>query len=239
MFMGKLSNIEVISTQQQNNAKTQLKAYNLVISQPEKGYRFSVDALLLAEFTNTTGCETVLEIGAGSGVVSLILARLNPAIFITAIEIQAAMFSHLARNIEFNEVSQRIKPLYGDIMSYKAFFAAGSFDLVVSNPPFRKPDTGRLCPDPSEAIARHELTLDMEGLVMAARYCLKPGGRFSLIYAAERIVSLLACLVQNRLEPKRIQPIYPSKDANARMILVEAVKDAKEGGRLLAPLVLA
>ncbi len=225
--------------QQTKGSQTRLEAYNLSIYQPEKGYRFSVDALLLAEFANTAGCEKLLEIGAGSGVVSLIVARLNTAVFLTAIEIQDIMFGYLTKNIRQNGLDRQVRPLYGDIRAHRELFKAGEFDHVISNPPFRRPETGRLCPEPSEAIARHELTLDMEGLVKAAKYCLKSGGRFTLIYAAERAATILACLVASRLEPKKIQPIYPSKDANARMILIEAVKDAREGVRVLAPVFLA
>ena len=215
-----------------------MKTYNLHIEQPEEGYRYSVDSVLLAEFASLKARARVLELGAGCGVISLILGRRFPACNIHAVEIQDELFRFLEKNIETHGLSQRIFPVHHDIRQIRRLFPAGSFEHVVTNPPFRPPVSGRLCLDAQEALARHEILIDLEGIIDAAAWVLKPGGRFSIIYPAERLSFLLGSMTRKRIEPKRLRCVHPSEKTQARMVLVEGVRDAGIELRIEPPLFL-
>ncbi len=214
------------------------QVYGLEIAQPREGYRYSVDSILLAQFARGRPRARILDIGAGCGIISLILARRFPACTIHALEIQEELFTFLERNILTNEFQGRIIPLHDDIRRYKKFLRPGSFELVVSNPPFRSPCAGRLCLNAGEALARHEILMDLQALLESASWALVPGGRFYIIYPAERLSFLLNNMTDYRIEPKRLRCVHPSADSQARMVLVEGIKDAGIELRIEQPLIL-
>ncbi|RUM89611.1 MAG: hypothetical protein DSZ23_03020, partial [Thermodesulfatator sp.] len=196
-------------------------------------------AFLLAEFVRIKSRSLVLEAGAGCGVISLILARRFPSCTISAVEIQEQLFLFLKRNIINNELDDRITPVHADIKACKRLFQAGSFDHMVSNPPFRSPNSGRLCLDSCEAVARHEILLDLSSLLEAACWVLRPGGRFSVIYPAERLSVLLHYMTTAKIEPKRLRCVHASAGQQARLVLVEGTKDAGTELRIEKPLFLS
>jgi len=168
----------------------------------------------------------------------MIIAARHPSIRVTGIEIQARLAEIARENVRLNGLEEQIDILEGNIDRIRDFFRAGSFDHVVSNPPFRNPDAGRLCINSQEAVARHEIFTDMSRILSAARYLLHPGGRVSLIYSAERAASALARMHLNRLEPKRLRMIHPTHGEPARMFLVEGCRDAGEEISIETPVFL-
>ncbi len=205
------------------------------LSQPSDGYRYSIDALLLASFACPKPMDRVVDLGAGCGVISIVLAHRFPNISITAIELQQELCTMAAENFARHGLDGRAEVVMGDINGFRTLFAAGSFDYAVSNPPFRPVEAGRICPAPGEAVARHEIALDLNGLLRAVKYLLRPGGRLAMIYPAERLATLLAALRHNRLEPKRLVPVYPARGRNARLVMVEACRDGAEELQVLPP----
>ncbi len=203
---------------------TKLTKYDLKMLQPIDGYRFSVDALLLAEFTKVKKKAKVAEFGAGVGVISLILSKKYPNAYFTGFEIQNALFELAKKNIEINGLSN-VEVLNADIKELPKLFGPGSFDHVVTNPPFRPTNTGRLCPNTQEAISRHEILITLKDIIYVARWLLKPGGRLSIIYPSDRLSYLITTMSNNRIEPKRLRCIHPQKELNARLVLLEGIKD--------------
>ncbi|NDY42467.1 tRNA1(Val) (adenine(37)-N6)-methyltransferase [Dissulfurirhabdus thermomarina] len=216
-----------------------LAADGLRLLQPRRGYRFSLDALLLADFARLRPGDRVADLGTGCGVVALVLARRHPRITVTAVEIQPRLAALARENARRNGLDRRVSVVEADMAGLPAEVPAGTFDHVVANPPFRPPGAGRLCPDPEEAQARHEIRVDLGGLVAAARRLLRPGGRLTLVYAAERAVDLLTALRGARIEPKRLRWVHPGPGAPARLLLVEACRDAGVELAVLPPLVLS
>lgn len=210
----------------------------LKIDQPREGYRFSVDSLLLADFCRLHKRDRVLDLGTGCGVIALVLARRFPSVMVTGIELQEELAGFAGKNILENNLDGRVRVICGDINSLDTLVSAQSMDHVVSNPPYRRPVSGRLCMNSMEALARHEILTDIDRVVHAARYCLRPGGRFSVVFPAERSAGLVSVLVSNRLEPKRIRMVHPAPDSEARMCLVEACRDGGEEVHVLPPLFL-
>lgn len=150
------------------------------IVQPKSGYRFTVDAVLLAHFLKSGSLDEALEIGAGTGVISILFSRLQPYKHLTAVEIQKELADLARQNLETNRVPSAIV-LVVDARTLGRQFPLESWDLIFSNPPYRKVGMGKLNPDSQKAVARHELKLKLEDLFVCAAKFLKPAGRLSVI----------------------------------------------------------
>jgi len=233
-----INSMKGLSSKREDVTCDRLDKWHLKVLQPKNGYRFSIDALLLADFVKLKKKDALLELGTGCGVVSLILARRFPEIDITAIEIQPDLAAIAQRNVSLNCLSQQIDILEGDINNIQGLIKAGTFGHVAVNPPYRSPSSGRICLESQEALARHEILVNLEKILDAARYGLRPGGRISLIYPADRLAHLISSMRSARLEPKRLQLIHPGPNSQARLALVEGCKDAGEELSILPPLFL-
>ncbi|UCD84496.1 MAG: tRNA1(Val) (adenine(37)-N6)-methyltransferase, partial [Deltaproteobacteria bacterium] len=205
----------------------QLLSGKLKIIQKKKGYRFSLDALLLTDFVRISRGDEVIDLGTGSGVIPLILAKKSPAKRIVGVEIQKELAEMALRNVQLNALEDKITILHRDLRKLPGELTAGSFALVLSNPPYRTGSSGRLNPNPEKAVARHELTCSLEELLKVAGYLLKPKGRLALIYSAPRLADLIAGLRKEKLEPKRLRLIHPDSDTKAKLVLIEASKGGK------------
>ncbi len=203
--------------------------------QPCKGYRFSLDAVLLGHFVSPGLKSRILELGAGCGIVSLILAYRHPGARIKAIELQPGLVELLKKNIELNRFSERITGMWGDLCRIAEFLPTGSFDFVLSNPPYRKKATGRKNSLSEQAIARHEISATLSEVITAASFALKKKGRLAMVYPAARGASLFYELRREGLEPKRLQVVYSYPGDQGRLLLVEAVKGGGEELIILPP----
>ena len=212
-----------------------LPGTRLKIIQKKSGYRYSVDALLVAEFTPVRPGERIIDLGTGSGVVALLLAEKARPGEIVALEVQPDLADLAQRNVVLNDMANLITVVNQDIKHYKGKELAGRYDVAVSNPPFRARGRGRVSPKAGKAHARHELSISLLELVASASYLLKPGGRLSLVYTAARLVDLICELRNKRLEPKRMQLVHHRFTSPARMVLMEAIKGAGVELNILAP----
>ena len=210
----------------------------LRLYQSRMGYRFSLDALLLAHFVTVKARERIIDLGAGNGTIALLLSHLHPAASITGVEVQPAMVERAQRSVELNGLQERVAVVPGDLREIGALFAPSTFDAVVSNPPFRKPSSGRISPHQEKQIARHELKGALRDFLAAAAYLLRLRGRLALIYSAERAVELLAALRGAGLEPKRLRWVHSFAGDAALLLLVEAVKGGRSGVEVEAPLII-
>ncbi len=216
----------------------QLNIGQLQFIQPQQGYRFSVDAVLLADFLSAKPDERLIDLGSGTGIIPLLSAVLTPAREIIALELQDRLAELAKRNIAINSLDHRIRIIQGDLRQVSQVFRAGEFDVLCSNPPYRKAGTGRRNPGEEQAIARHEILCSLDDVLTACKYLIKPGGKVFLIYLPERLSELLAGLSQYRLEPKRMRCVHSSKNTTASLVLVEAQRDANSGLIVLPPLFL-
>lgn len=203
--------------------------------QYEKGYRFSVDAVLLSHFVLPRPGQHILDIGAGCGIISLILCYRWPDITITSLELQPQLISLIEHNIEQNTFQERIQTLNGDLCEIKNLVAAESFDQVVCNPPYGSLGTGRQNPGDEQAVARHEIRCDLNNVAKAIAFCLRNKGRASLIYPADRAAALIDTLKKNRLEPKRLQIVYSYPGSSGKLIMLECIKNGGEELTILPP----
>jgi tRNA1Val (adenine37-N6)-methyltransferase len=210
----------------------------LKLYQPVRGYRFSVDSLLLAGFARGRCAGFVADLGAGCGVLPLLLARRDGVVHVTAVEIQQELADLVRRNSELNGCSGKISVLCGDVRAIKKVALPESFDAVVTNPPFYPVASGRINPLAQKAAARHEVHGGLDDFIAAGAYLLKRGGRCMAVYSAARLADLLVGLRKKSLEPKTLQFVHARSNEPAAMVLAEAVKGAGAEMKIEPPLVL-
>ncbi len=207
--------------------------------QPLRGYRFSVDAPILASFVAIRRGERVVELGTGNGVILIILAKKNPGVSrMVGIEVQEELVQLAEKNVRLNGLSGLIEVIQGDIRDCRKIFGPQSFEVVVCNPPYYPPEGGRINPEDQKAIARHEVMGTIGDFLDATAFLLGEGGRSYYIYPSRRAVTLLWEMRKRRLEPKRLRWVHSKAGEPARMVLVEAIKGAREGLEVEAPLVI-
>lgn len=210
----------------------------LRLYQSRTGYRFSIDALLLAHFVTVKAGERVVDLGAGNGAVTFLLSHLHPSATLTGVEVQPAMAERTRRAVLLNKLQERVAVVAGDLRRIAKLLPPSSRDVVVSNPPFRKPTSGRVSSNRERQLARHEFAGGLADFIAAAVHALRPKGRFALVYSAERAVELLAKLRRAGLEPKRLRWVHSFASDDALLVLVEAVKGGRSGVAVGPPLVI-
>ena len=212
------------------------------ICQSRKGYRFSVDALLLYSFVTMPLAERIADLGAGSGIIGLLLAKKYPSASVTLFELQQRLASVAEKNVALNNLGKRVRVMQGDVRDMSAITSppadAGSFDMVVSNPPFRKERSGLVNPEEERAVARHEIKLTLPELVRAAHYLLRTKGRFFLVHHPGRLAELVSVLREKRMEVKRLRFVHSRASSEAKMVLVEALHGGRGGVKVERPLVI-
>jgi tRNA1Val (adenine37-N6)-methyltransferase len=201
----------------------------LRINQEAAGYRFSIDAVLLAHHVRPRAGEKLLDLGTGCGIIPLILAYRNPEITAIGIEIQHELADLAISNVNANHMRNRITVLHLDMRNLKPAMIDGPADVVVCNPPYRSPNSGRLNPDAQRAIARHELKVSLIDVLETARRVLRTDGRFLTIYPAQRIAELLFQMHLAGIEPKFMRTIHSRLEEKAKLILVGGTKGAQTG----------
>ena len=194
--------------------------------QSKRGYRFSMDAVLLENFIKAGQSASGIELGTGSGIISILLAKRLKKTKIIGVEIQKSLAEKARRNITLNNLDDRIEIMEADICGLKKAFPTNKFDFVFSNPPFRKTRTGLISNDNERAAARHEINIKLSDLVYTASYLLKNAGKFYMIYHPFRLIELIALLLSKHLEPKRIQFVHSKAGEEAKMVLIEAAKNS-------------
>ncbi len=211
------------------------------VLQRRVGYRFTLDPILLAHFAVFEGGAhrgRVIDLGTGSGIIPLILARRLGRRDVTGLELQPRLYSLAERNIYLNRVEREVTLVQGDLRHVDAQFPAGSFSHVVCNPPYRAQATGRASVQVEKAIARHELTCALPDVVRAAAYLLAPKGGLCMVYPAARFAELASELRAVRLEPRTVRMVHPRAGRPAKLVLLHAVKGGRATLTVLPPLVL-
>ncbi len=200
----------------------------LLIYQEEKGYRFSIDAVLLAGLAGVRPGDRIVELGSGCGVVLLILAFRGLGESLLGIEIQPELLALAQRNARENGLDDRLHFLQADFRAVSQLLPPRSCDIVLSNPPYRRLNSGRVNPEKQRAIARHELAATLPDVFGAADHLLVGGGRLGLIYPATRLASLMVAAHEAGFCPKDLTVIYSDPASPARLVYVQCTKRGGE-----------
>lgn len=203
------------------------------IIQNTKEFCFSLDAVLLAHYPKYHKNWRVLDLGTGTGVMPLLIA--DEVKEIQAVELNPVMADLAQRNVEMNNLSDKIFVREGDYRSIREMYSPESFDLVIANPPYRPLLQGQLNSLSGVARARHEVTATLADVVQAARYLLKFHGRFAMVHLPERLGEILVAMHENRIEAKRLQMVQPKAGKAPNLMLIEGIAGGNPGGLKVAP----
>lgn len=209
----------------------------LDIAQPPTGYRFSIDALILAHHVDAAAGDRIADIGTGCGVIPLILARRFPEAVILGVEVQSELARLAEANASANHLADRIRIIEKDVRMVSAP-ETGPLHIVTGNPPHTEKTAGRINPNNQMAIARHEIMMTITDLAEAANRLLSYKGRLFTVYPARRMPEVLLKMRDAGLEPKKIRTIHFKSDTSARRVLIQATKHGQPGLEILPPLVM-
>ncbi|KRN29617.1 O-methyltransferase [Lactobacillus selangorensis] len=217
----------------------QLYGQTVKIIQSDEVFSFSLDAVLLADFTRISRRSKAVDLCAGNGAVALFLSQKTSGP-INLVEIQSRLADMAARSVQLNHLEDRLHVYPIDLKDAPQTLKKDAYDVVTCNPPyFADQPHSQKNPNPYLAIARHELKTDLNTVLATTSALLKTNGRASFVYRPDRFLEMCQKMVANRLIPKRIRFVYPFQNKDANMFLIEAIKDGKPGGlHLEAPLVV-
>ena len=210
---------------------------NLKIIQDNEMFNFSLDSVLLPNFiTINSSVKNILDIGTGNAPIPLILSSKIKA-HITAVEIQKEVCDMAIESVQINKLEKQITIINEDIKEFSKNATPEYFDIITCNPPyFEVKKTSRFNKNDYKTIARHEVTLTLEDILKIARKLLKNGGTLGLVHRPERLIDILTTMRKNNIEPKKIRLIYPGKNKEANILLIEGKKNGNKGLKILPPL---
>ena len=215
-----------------------LQRDGLMLIQNPKWFCFGMDAVLLSSFACVPEGKKVLDLGCGNGIIPILLSAKTQAEHIEGLEIQADIADMARRSVEYNKLDSRVHITTGDIKEAAAIFGAASFDVVTCNPPYMTGSHGIVNPELPKAIARHEILCSFEDVAREAAKVLRPGGRFYLVHRPFRLAEIITTLVKYKLEPKRMQLVYPYVDKEPNMVLLEACRGGRSRMTVEKPLIV-
>lgn len=209
------------------------------MKQPEDGFRFSTDSLLVSSFVSVPKKARILDLGTGSGVIPLgiMLRNSDKQITITGIDVNPEMIASAQSNVEKLGFADQISIVKANVCR-PDFAPAGSYDLVVSNPPYRTEGRGRACTDELKNKARFEIDCDLDAFVAASSRMVRNRGRVCFVFLSERLSELINSFTRHKLEPKRMKFIHGRLDSPSKVVLIEAVKNGRPGLFLEPPVIL-
>ena len=211
---------------------------NLKIYQNTEMFNFSLDSVLLPNFvTITKKTKRILDIGTGNAVIPMILTTKTDAL-IDAVEIQKDVYELGKKSIELNNLQDRINIINQDIKEYSKNMETDTYDVITCNPPFFKvTETSNLNMNDYKTIARHEVKLNLDEIMSIGRKLLKNNGNIAIVHRTDRLIDIITTMRKYNIEPKKIRFIYPKKNTESNIVLVEGTKNGKPGLKILSPLI--
>ena len=208
-----------------------------IIQDPDR-FCFGMDAVLLSGFASTKPGDKVLDMGTGTGIIPILMEAKTEAAHLTGLEIQPESADMALRSVQLNDLQDKISIVTGDIKEAKTIFPKASFHVITSNPPYMIGQHGLVNPHGEKAIARHEILCTLEDVIENAAALLVPGGHFYMVHRPFRLAEIITTLTKYRLEPKRMQLVYPYIDKEPNMVLIEAVRGGKSRMQVEKPLIV-
>jgi len=214
-----------------------LQINGLRIIQNPQGFCFGTDAVLLANYVALKKGDYVVDLGTGTGIIPILLAGKSENTLVKAVEIQSQMADMAERSVKLNRLEHRIQVINGDLKALEKHLPSNSFQVVTSNPPYMVPQ-GLINPGEAKAISRHEVKCTLEDVVKAAARLLQYQGRFYLIHRPQRLVDILTCCRDHRLEPKQLRFVHSDPTKKPVLLLLECRKEGRPELKFMDPLMI-
>ena len=222
---------------QENERIDDLEFKNLKIIQKENGFCFGIDSVLLSDFAkDIRNNSKVLDLGTGTGILSILLTGKTNLSKIYGIEVQKDIADMAVRSVKLNNLNNKIQIVNTDIKNLENTFEIGSFDSIVTNPPYKNENTGKVNDNKYKYISRHETTANLSDFIKVSFKMLKDKGSLYMVHRPERLVDIIFELRNNKLEPKNIKFVYSNKNKEPKLVLIKAIKNANKFLKLEKPL---
>jgi len=235
---------------EENERVDDLEFKELKIIQKNNGFCFGIDSVLLSDFAKEIKNNSrVIDLGTGTGILGILLCAKTNLSEIIGIEIQNEVADMAKRSICLNKLEDKFKVLNMNIkdiinrqeglteeIKQRNYLSTNSFDYVITNPPYKKIDTGKINENQKKLISRHELTANLQDFLKAASYLLKDKGVFFMVHRPDRLVDIIEAMRKEKIEPKEIRFVYPRINKQPNLILIKGVKNAKSFLKVDKPL---
>ena len=216
-----------------------LEYKGLKIIQNNKWFKYGIDSVLLSDFAKKMKKNSkVLDIGTGTGIISILLSKKTVAKEIIGIEVQKDVADMATRSVELNNLENKIKIINDNILNIEKYFEPEYFDYIVTNPPYQKKDSGLKSENEKQLISRHEVLCSLEDIILKSFKMLKDNGVIYMIHRPERLVDILYLMRENRLEPKEIRFVHSKAGEKPSLVLIKGVKYSGKFLKVLEPLII-
>ena len=200
----------------------------LKIIQNTKGFCFGIDSVVLSDFAKDIKDNAkVLDLGTGTGIISILLCGKTNLSKVTGVEVQQEVYEMAKRSIQLNNLEDKFDIICEDILNLEKIYGQNCFDVIVTNPPYKKKDTGIINEEITKKISRHETTAELEDFIRVSNKLLKDKGEFYLVHRPERLVDILFYMRKYKLEPKQMKFVYSDSKKEPKIVLIKGVKNAK------------
>lgn len=212
----------------ENERIDDLEFKNLKIIQNKEGFCFGIDSVLLADFAkNLKKGANVLDLGTGTGIISILLCGKTYLNNIIGVEIQEEVDQMANRSSKLNNLENKFKVVNENIKNLKNIYEKQSFDVIVTNPPYKKKETGIINENEKKTISRHEITATLEDFIKVSSDLLKDKGELYMVHRPERLVDIFSLMRKNKIEPKILKMVYSNINKEPKLILIKGIKNAK------------
>ena len=213
----------------ENERIDDLEFKNLKIIQNKNGFCFGIDSVLLVNFAKEIKKQSkILDLGTGTGIIPILLSgkvELKKAI---GVEIQKDVANMAKRSVSLNNLDDKIEIINENVINIGKLYPKQYFDVVITNPPYKKIGTGIINESEAKIISRHEITANLEDFIKTARDMLKDKGEFFMVHRPERLVDIISLMRKFKIEPKKLRFVCPNKNKEPNMVLIKGIKNAKE-----------
>ena len=205
----------------------EFKGYKII--QNSEGFCFGIDSVLLSDFAkNIRHNSKVIDLGTGTGILCILLSGKTKLKEIVGVEVQEEVAQMAKRSVELNGLENKITILNENILNLENIYEKGSFDAIVTNPPYKKEKTGIQNESEKKLISRHEITANLEDFIKVSKDLLKDKGEFYMVHRPERLVDIIYLMRKYKIEPKQIRFVAPKVGKEDNLVLIKGVKNARE-----------
>ena len=223
----------------ENERIDDLEYKGLKIIQNTEGFCFGIDAVLLSDFAKEIKNNSeVLDLGTGTGILSILLSGKTNLKKVYGIEIQKEVAEMAKRSVQLNNLENKIEIINKNIIYLKEVFEKNTFDAIVTNPPYKKRKTGKMNEEETKYISRHETTAELKDFIKISFDLLKDKGSLYMVHRPERLAEIIYELKSNKLEPKQIRFVHSKVNDEPKLVLIKAVKNAKEFLKIEKPIII-
>ena len=213
----------------ENERIDDLEFKNLKIIQNKDGFCFGIDSILLTDFAkNIKQNSKVIDLGTGTGIIPILLYGKTKNTKFVGVEIQPEVAERADRSVKLNLLENNIEILNMSILELSKKYNRGSFDVVTTNPPYKKINTGVINENNKKLISRHEITASLDDFIKTASFLLKDLGEFYMVHRPDRLVDIFYSMRKNKIEPKKIKFVYPNKNKKTNLVLIKGIKNGKQ-----------